>query len=141
MPIVTFHLAEQSCSEADAAQLITDASELYSRVLSAPMERVRVFINYYPANALGVAGKPLTSGHKGAPFFEAIVLSGRPKEQRHELMLGFSRLVAAALSVEQSVVRGRIIQIDPDDWSIGGIPAAEMRKQEIADRAAAAATN
>lgn len=86
------------------------------------------------ATQQAVAGRPLSKGDKGAPMFEYPVLKGRPKEQRFELMRTFTDQVAVILGIEPQLVRGRCIQLDPDDWGIGGLPASELRKQEIEQR-------
>ena len=38
------------------------------------------------------------------------------------------------LGVDRRLVRGRIIQVHPDDWAIGGVPANAARQAEIASR-------
>lgn len=65
------------------------------------------------------------------------MLQGRPTEQRHRLLAGFTDLLVDVLGVERRHIRGRIIQVDPDDWAIGGEPASAVRRGEIAARAAA----
>jgi phenylpyruvate tautomerase PptA (4-oxalocrotonate tautomerase family) len=65
------------------------------------------------------------------------VLEGRPVEQRHRLLSGFTDILVDVLGVARSRVRGRIIQVHPDDWAIGGVPASGARRDEIAARAAA----
>ena len=76
------------------------------------------------------------TGGAPAPYFTAIVLQGRPVEQRHRLLSGFTDLIVDVLGVERGRVRGRILQVDPDDWAIGGQPASVARQGEIAARAA-----
>ena len=59
-----------------------------------------------------------------APYFTAIVLEGRPVEQRHRLLAELTDLIVEVLGATRSRVRGRIIQVPPDDWAIGGVPAS-----------------
>lgn len=135
MPIVTFHLAEDAASDAQCAELMAQASQAYAEILESPIERVRVFINFYPAKGLAVGGKALPNDSKGAPFFEYLVLQGRPLSQRQTLMTSFTSLLADTLGIDKGLVRGRCIQLDPQDWGIGGTLASELRKKEIDSRA------
>lgn len=135
MPVVHFHLSESSASEAQCRELLEFASQEYARVLQAPMDRVRGFITTHSAHEMALNGKSLQVGEIGAPFFEAIVLRGRTIELRLELMQVFTKGIAKILAIDESIVRGRIIQVDPDDWCIAGNTAAEIRKDEIAARA------
>lgn len=72
-----------------------------------------------------------------APYFTAIVLAGRPAEQRHRLLAALTDILVEVLGVDRGLVRGRIIQVEPEDWGIGGTPAAAVRRDEITARAAA----
>ena len=45
-----------------------------------------------------------------APYFTAIVLEGRPVEQRHRLLAEVTDLIVEVLDATRSRVRGRIIQ-------------------------------
>ena len=135
MPIVTFHLAEGAASEAQCEQLMSQASAAYAEILESPIERVRVFINVYSAKRLAVGGAVLAEDSQGAPYFEYLVLQGRPASQRQALMSTFTTLVADVLAIDKGLVRGRCVQLDPEDWGIGGTLASELRKKEIDSRA------
>jgi len=69
-----------------------------------------------------------------APYFTVIVLEGRPAEQRRRLLGALTDIVVDVLGVDRRDVRGRIIQVAPDDWGIGGVPASAARRDEIAAR-------
>ena len=81
-----------------------------------------------------------------APYFTAIVLEGRPVEQRHRLLAELTDLLVDVLGATRSRVRGRIIQVPPDDWAIGGVPASgraagrDRRTTEMTGRERGAAT-
>lgn len=135
MPIVTFHLAEGACSAAQAQRLLVEASALYAEVLQSPMERVRAFLRTYPREFSAVAGQVVADTGANAPYFEFLVLRGRPVEQRHALLRGFTDLLVDVLDVERELIRGQVIQLDPEDWGIGGEPASTRRQAEIAARA------
>ncbi|WP_321860333.1 tautomerase family protein [Pseudomonas paraveronii] len=138
MPVVNFHLVDGHCSTEQKACLLKDASQLYSLVLRSPIDRVRAFITLHAATECAVAGEVVEAGGRHAPFFEFFVLEGRPLDERQALMRGFTDLLSTTLAVERCLIRGRCIRVDPQDWCIGGRDAAELRKQEILDRAAQA---
>lgn len=135
MPVVHFHLSERVASEERCRDLLEFASREYARILEAPMERVRALITVHQSHQLAVKGASLDPSDPGAPFFEAIVLRGRSLQLRTELMAVFTSGTAKILEVDESVIRGRIIQVDPEDWCIAGSTAAEIRKSEIEARA------
>jgi 4-oxalocrotonate tautomerase len=87
---------------------------------------------------VAVAGVPLDRGGQPAPYFEFLVLRGRPSAQRHALLAGFTDLLVDLLDAPRDLIRGRVVQLDPEDWGIGGSPAATVRADEIRSRAAAA---
>ena len=136
MPIVTFHLPAGVHPTSDVQRLLVESSSLYSRVLDSPSERVRAFVNLCPAELVAVAGEIVSDTARSAPYFEFLVLAGRPLQQRHDLLTGFTDLVVEVLAVPRELVRGKAIELNPDDWAIGGIPASEKRAGEISARAA-----
>jgi len=136
MPVVNFHLVEGYCSDEQKVRLLQNASRLYSKVLQSPMERVRAIITLHTADEFAVAGDCVSSHRLHAPYFEFIVLEGRPLDERQKLMTGFTSLLVEILAVDRNVVRGRCIRVEPQDWSIGGIGADVLREQEICARAA-----
>ena len=139
MPIVNFHLVGLQTSPEQDERLLTEASKLYCEVLRAPIERVRAFITSHPATQFAVAGDLVSRNGLHAPYFEFIVLEGRPVEERHRLMAGFTDLLVDILGVRRDLVRGSCRRVEPQDWSIGGTPASVLRASEIAAREEAAA--
>ena len=138
MPIVTFHLTDGVNSTEAMQRLLVESSELYARVLDSPMGRVRAFVNLHPAALVAVAGELVSENPRNAPYFEFLMLAGRPLGQRHDLMHGFTDLVVEILGAPRELVRGKAIVLDPDDWAIAGVPASVRRAAEIAARAGAA---
>ncbi|MET4165950.1 MULTISPECIES: tautomerase family protein [Gordonia] len=136
MPVAHFHIPIGSASTEQRAALLTAASAAYSRILDSPIERVRTFVVQYDPTDLAVAGQLMVDGGAIAPYFTAIVLAGRPAHQRAELLAAFTDLVVEHLGVDRSAVRGRIVEVAPENWGIGGIPASDVRKTEISMRAA-----
>ncbi len=136
MPIVNFHLVEGLTTPAQDERLLIGACQLYAEVLKAPMERVRAFITLHKATHFAVAGGLAAHNGLHAPYFEFIVLDGRPLEDRHRLMRGFTDLLVDALGVRRDLVRGSCRRVEPQDWAIGGEPASVIRKDEVAAHAA-----
>ncbi|MBK6653992.1 tautomerase family protein [Zoogloea sp.] len=136
MPIVNFHLVEGLTTPAQDERLLIGACQLYAEVLKAPMERVRAFITLHKATHFALAGGLAAHNGLHAPYFEFIVLDGRPLEDRHRLMRGFTDLLVDALGVRRDLVRGSCRRVEPQDWAIGGEPASVIRKDEVAARAA-----
>lgn len=132
MPIVNVHLVAGLHTPEQQVQLLDQLSRTYAAILDSPLERVRAYVTpHRPADWAtgGVVGEP-------APYFTAIVLAGRPVQQRQRLLAAFTDILVAVLGVDRRLVRGHIIQVDPDDWAIGGVPASAVRREEIAARAA-----
>ena len=133
MPVLEVHLVEGDHSPAEHATLLERLSARYAEVLASPIERVRTSLTLHAREHWAVGGSTQV---EPAPYFTAIVLEGRPVEQRHRLLAEFTDLIVEILGVERSRVRGRVIQVPPDDWAIGGVPASGARRDEIAARAA-----
>ena len=140
MPVVNFHLAEGQSSTKQHEQLLRESCLLYCEVLKAPMDRVRAFITSHTASQFTVAGDITRgTGLNHAPYFEFIVLDGRPLEERQRLLSGFTELLVNIMKVRRELVRGCCRRVDPEDWAIGGVSASVLRKEEISMRAEAAA--
>lgn len=133
MPVLEVHLVDGDHDPEDVTRLLRAASRRYAEVLGSPPERIRAFATLHGREQVVVGGE---TGTAPAPYFTAVVLEGRPTEQRHRLLADVTDLVVDVLGVERSRVRGRIIQVPPDDWAIGGVPASGVRRDEIAARAA-----
>jgi len=139
MPIVNFHLTDTPANRAGAEALLKGACALYAEVLDAPLERIRAFVTLHPAELFLAGGDLCSRNGQNAPFFDFIVLDGRPLDQRHRLLAGFTDLLVDTLGAERALIRGCCRRVPAEDWAIGGVPASEKRKDEIAARAAAAA--
>lgn len=137
MPVVNFHIVEGMSTPEQEERLLLGASRLYAEVLKAPMERVRVFITPHRPNHFAVAGEVVAKGGLHAPYFDFIVLEGRPLEERHRLLSGFTDLLVETLGVRRDLVRGSCRRVETFDWGIGGEPANVLRKDEVTARARA----
>jgi phenylpyruvate tautomerase PptA (4-oxalocrotonate tautomerase family) len=134
MPVAHFHLVDGMFTAEQRRRLLVEASHCYSEVLDSPLERVRTFIVRYSPDDVAVAGLVASESGTAAPYFTAIVLAGRPRAQREELAFRFTDLIVDVLGVSRAGVRGRIIEVDPANWFIGGNAAAGVRADEIAAR-------
>ena len=135
MPILHLHLAEGQHSDAAIGELVLAASRLYAEVLQSPIERVRVFAQLYRPQHVAVAGRLVSEGQASAPFFEFLVLEGRPIEQCQDLLTRFTDLIVDTLGVDRSGVRGVCKPVPPALWAIAGQPASAVRAGEIQARA------
>jgi phenylpyruvate tautomerase PptA (4-oxalocrotonate tautomerase family) len=131
MPIVEVHLVEGEHALGQHTELLARLSARYAEVLDSPVERIRASVTLHRPEHWATGG---VAGVE-APYFTAIVLEGRPTEQRHRLLGAFTDIIVDTLGVDRRLVRGRIIQVSPDDWAIGGVPAGVARHTEIAARA------
>lgn len=138
MPVVNFHLVEGMSSAEQEEALLLGAARLYAEVLKAPMERIRAFVTLHRPTQFVVAGDLAARNGLHAPYFEFIVLEGRPLEERHRLLSGFTDLLVETLGARRDLVRGSCRRVDPVDWSIAGLPASVLRKDEVDARARAA---
>ncbi|MFN8189020.1 MAG: tautomerase family protein [Nocardioidaceae bacterium] len=133
MPIATFHTT--ACTPEQRRRLLEEGSVVYADVLGSPVERVRVYVTDHEPDAVAVGGRVVADGAPAAPYFTAVVLEGRPAEQRARLLAALTSLAADVLAIDASAVRGHIVQVSAEDWGIGGTPAAQVRAAEIRQRA------
>lgn len=128
MPIVHFHLPEGCITSEQEGQLLRQASQIYADVLQSPIERTRAFLHVYGPSRHAAGGKV---GGAPAPFFEFIVLDGRPLDVRQQLMRAFTHLIADVTGVPVAAVRGHCRRVLPEEWCIGGEPATAVRPEHI----------
>ncbi len=131
MPIVEVHLVEGAHTPAQHSSLLTALTRRYAEVLDSPVDRIRACLVLHRPEHWATGGEPGVE----APYFTALVLEGRPAEQRHRLLGAFTDVLVDVLGVDRGLVRGRIVRVHPDDWGIGGVPASAARRSEIAARA------
>ncbi len=139
MPILNFHLVSSQYSNDQIERLLLRSSQFFAEVLSSPIDRVRVFITDHSPQHACVGGKIVSQSGSAAPYFTFIVLRGRSLEDRHRLLAGFTDLIVEILGCPRELIRGGVTPIEPEDWSIGGKPASNLRQAEIDARRLAAA--
>lgn len=142
MPVAQFFLVPSVYDEQAISDLLVEASRFYAAALypemeSPPIERVRAFISAIDLAHWATGGLPVSQGGKPAPYFTCIAMKGRPAEQLNALMAGFTDLIVKHLGCDKALVRGRLIEIEPEHWFISGTPASHGRAAEIAARGTA----
>lgn len=135
MPVAHIYLT--AATPEQERRLLEEASVQYAEALASPLDRVRIFVHRLPPESVAVGGRVVADGALPAPFFTALVLRGRPVEQRHRLLAVFTDLLVEILGADRSLIRGLVTEVDPDGWGIAGLPASRLRATEIAARAAA----
>jgi len=139
MPILHFHLVDGQYGDAQHKRLLTESSRCFADVLRCPVERVRAFIHLYRPQLVAVGGETSDVVERRAPYFSVIVMEGRPLGERQRLLAGLTDIVVSTLAVDRALVRGGIVPVQAENWSVGGDSASVMREAEIAARAAAEA--
>lgn len=139
MPVIHFHLENNKYSQEQCEELMIKASEIYCSVLYNTteeefMSRVRIFLQFYPSWGMATSGTPISRGGANAPYFDFIVLEGRPIDEIQELIEGFTDLLVDLLGAERSLIRGACWPVTPEHWGIGGVPASVLRSKEIVSR-------
>lgn len=134
MPVVEIHLVAGDHDDRRIEDLLRRVSERYAAVLDSPLDRVRAFVTMHAPQHWMTGGVAAAVDGDPAPYFAAAVLEGRPVEQRHRLLAEITDVLCDVLGVTRSRVRGRVVQVPPDDWAIGGVPAATRRRDEIVAR-------
>ncbi|QTH24790.1 MULTISPECIES: 4-oxalocrotonate tautomerase [Sphingomonadaceae] len=140
MPIVEFHLTEGRQSDDDIGALLEQSTDFYVRTLypavdPLPLDRVRAFVSLHRPQHWATAGVLASDGGADAPYFTCLALAGRPQEQLHALLRGFTDLIVMHCSCERRHVRGQVISIAPENWCIAGEPASMVRAGETERRA------
>jgi phenylpyruvate tautomerase PptA (4-oxalocrotonate tautomerase family) len=141
MPIAQLHLVASEYAPDAIAELLKEASAFYAAALypemeAPPIERVRVFVTDVAPEHWATGGTPVSQGGRAAPYFSCIAMKGRPMERIQAMMAGFTELIVSHLGCDASLVRGRLIEIEPEHWYISGKPANQLRAAEIAARKA-----
>ena len=141
MPVAQLYLVTSEYPPEAIAALLTEASRFYAAALYPemeipPVERVRIFITDVAPDHWATGGKPVSRGGAPAPYFSCIAMKGRPPERIQAMMAGWTDLIVQHLGCDASLVRGRLIEIEPEHWYISGVPASQIRAAEIAARKA-----
>jgi phenylpyruvate tautomerase PptA (4-oxalocrotonate tautomerase family) len=139
MPVAQLYLVASEYAPESIAALLAEASSFYAAALYPemdipPVDRVRIFITDVASDHWATGGKPVSQGGAAAPYFSCIAMKGRPPERIQAMMAGWTDLVVRHLGCEAKLVRGRLIEIEPEHWYIAGKPASQLRASEIAAR-------
>jgi phenylpyruvate tautomerase PptA (4-oxalocrotonate tautomerase family) len=139
MPVAQLYLVTSAYSPDAVTALLAEASAFYAAALYPemavpPVERVRLFITNMAPDQMAIGGIQVSHGGTPAPYFSCIAMKGRSAETLQAMMAGFTELIIKHLGCDASLVRGRLIEIEPEHWYISGTPASELRAAEIAAR-------
>lgn len=139
MPVAQLCLVTSAYAPDAVTALLAEASVFYAAALYPemavpPVERVRLFITNMAPDQMAIGGIQVSHGGTPAPYFSCIAMKGRSAETLQAMMAGFTELIIKHLGCDASLVRGRLIEIEPEHWYISGTPASELRAAEIAAR-------
>ena len=134
MSVVELHLVEDRYSALALETLLRRVSERYAEVVAVPLPHVRAFVTLHRPELVAVGGVSAAVDGDAAPYVVAAVLEGRPVEQRHRLLAELTDVVCEVLGATRSRVRGRVVQVPPSDWAVGGVPAATRRQDVVVAR-------
>jgi phenylpyruvate tautomerase PptA (4-oxalocrotonate tautomerase family) len=140
MPVAQLYLVTSEYGDEALSALLSDVSTFYAAALYPemevpPVERVRIFVTDMAPAHHATGGVQVSKGGKAAPYFSCIAMKGRAAERLNAMMAGFTDLIVQHLQCDPALVRGRLIEIEPEHWYISGRPASELRAAEIAARA------
>jgi len=141
MPKAHFNVL-QGHSREQIKRLIRETSDAMLRVLQAPKDRHEIWVTEIDPELWGIEGetaadvlrtRPLAEIEM--PFVEMALMEGRPKEQHHAIIAEVSEITARTLGCTKDRIRVHIVNANPDNWGIGGIPASVRRADELLARA------
>jgi len=138
MPVMQIHITRGCHAPSKVEELLVRCSHHFAQVLECPVDRIRVYAIEHPPERCCVGGKLVSDGGTVAPYLSFVLMEGRPDATKHKLMAGFTDLIEEILKVPRGVIRGGIVPVAPEDWSIAGVPASEVRQAEIDARKALA---
>jgi 4-oxalocrotonate tautomerase family enzyme len=122
-------------------KLIGEVSNAMAEILSAPKDRLEVWITEIDPELWGIAGEPASDvlareprSKVEMPFVQMVLMEGRPIEQHHRIIAEISAIIARELDVDKARIRVHIASAKPDFWGIGGVPASIGRAAELAAR-------
>ena len=137
MPVLTYELVQGQHDDQALKTLLTRSAALFAEVTESPVDRIRVMLDERAPTHVCVGETLISESGVSAPFFSFWLLKGRPIEQAHQLLEGFTALLVEILEVDRSSIRGVVTMVEPEQWAIGGVPASVLRQKEIDARAAA----
>jgi 4-oxalocrotonate tautomerase family enzyme len=126
-------------------RMILEVSNTIADILSAPKDRLEVWVTEIDPELWGIEGRPASEVLKEKPrssvempYVEMVLMEGRTPEQHHQVIKGVTDVIARQLGTQRERIRVHIANCRPDNWGIGGTPAAILRQAEIQARAKAA---
>lgn len=117
-------------------RLLVETAQLFADIIESDIGRVRTQVHELPGDDFAVGGVPISASGVQAPFITVDLFRGRPSSQHRALCERIPALVAEIVGCPIERTRLRINEVFPEGWAIGGVQASELRKPEIAQRAA-----
>ncbi|MEZ5375126.1 MAG: tautomerase family protein [Acidimicrobiales bacterium] len=122
-------------------QLLREVSRVYAEVLESPIERVQVWITEIDPELYAIGGEPadevLARGDRSQleiPLARLVMMENRPLSQVETAITRLTEVIARVLGADAGRVRVEAQPVAAERWGIGGIPAAILRRDEIAAR-------
>ena len=141
MPVAHINVL-QGHSKETLKNVIRDVSKVMIDVLSAPKDRLEVWVTEIDPDLWGIEGQSASEVLKTKPraqvempYVEMVLMEGRSAEQHHQVIEGVTKVLVEHLGTDKSRIRVHIANCKPDNWGIGGVAAAILRKAEIEARA------
>jgi 4-oxalocrotonate tautomerase family enzyme len=141
MPVAHINLL-QGHSKETLKKVIHDVSMAMADILSAPKDRLEIWVTEIDPDLWGVEGELASEVLKikprhqvEMPYVEMVLMEGRPVEQHHKIITTVTDILAQHLGTDRGRIRVHIANCKPDNWGIGGTAAAILRKAEIEARA------
>lgn len=138
MPFLRIDLAAP-VDPAVKRRLLVETAELFAEIIESDVARVRTQVHELPGDDFAVGGVPISESGVQAPFITLDLFRGRPDTQHRALCERIPPLVAEIVGCPIERTRLRINEVFPEGWAIGGVQASELRRAEIAARAAGSA--
>ncbi len=140
MPVANIHVLAGH-PRSVLKQLVREASATLAHVLSAPVDRLQVWITEIDPELYAIAGDPADEvlartprAEAEIPFIRMALMEGRSVELLHDVMAEMSATTARVLGSDPQRVRVQIDLVHADRWAIGGVPASVVRAAELAAR-------
>jgi 4-oxalocrotonate tautomerase family enzyme len=141
MPVAHINIL-QGHKRATLRTIIAEVSDAMSTILSAPKDRLEVWISEVDPELWGIAGQTAAEvlattprEQVEMPFVQMALMEGRPVTQHHAIISAITEILHRNLGAEKNRIRVHIAPVQPDSWGIGGTPASVLRAAEITARA------
>lgn len=134
MPVANIHLLAGHPRPV-LKQLVREAAVAYSEAMSAPLDKVQVWITEVDPALWAIAGVPADEAIAAAshaevevPFIRLLMLEGRSLDVVHKAMAVLTEVTARVLQSDPQRVRVEVQYVPAERWAIGGVPVSVARQ-------------